>query len=538
MQQEQLTEKIRKKLKLHKRFSDGTGWFIKKSLVMAVKIKGDAEKKPKQSGSNVFVPKFCDAGQFKSSSKKLDVVRDGSRDKYKEFMDTEFIKVSVGIFSGKAEKVAKALAALLNFFEQKKNKKFLIKCCATEKNFNFFKKSPGFESVNLQFRNLDSQGHDVPVSVCIAGVTISAVIESQFLKGSSQVVTGAVIIPEIAQYLAENEGRGQFRDQYAIYEELRRRTPLLFIFRSAGAAGTDKSEAAGNSGASGSDGGGGGGSGGGSGGGGEIVSDSGGGGGGSDDDDGSKASGGFDGGGGSDGAAGDGDGGSPDGGTGDGSDVGTGDGSDGGGGSAGGGGGGGGSVVPGSGAGGSGGGGSDVASESESAGSSGYNGGSEVSGSSGSDGGDGSDVGAGEAAGGGDVAAGTGGGGSEAGGGSDDKSVVSVSENSVNIESDRESFSDDGGGGVAAGAGGGGGFDVGGVAAGAGGGGEIVSDNGGYDVGGVAAGAGGGGAGGGGAGNIVSGSDVASKAEKETAAVDELKKKIKDLNNYLFYYKN
>ena len=124
MQQEQLTEKKRKKLKLHKRFSDGTGWFIKKSLVMAVKIKGDAEKKPKQSGSNVFVPKFCDAGQFKSSGKKLEVVRDGSRDKYKEFMDTEFIKVSVGIFSGKAEKVAKALTALLDFFEQKKKKKF------------------------------------------------------------------------------------------------------------------------------------------------------------------------------------------------------------------------------------------------------------------------------------------------------------------------------------------------------------------------------------------------------------------------------
>ena len=257
MQQEQLTEKKRKKLKLHKRFSDGMGFFIKKSLVMAVKVKEDAEKKPKQGSSNVFVPKFCDAGQFKSSSKKLEVVRDGSRDKYKEFMDTEFIKVSVGIFSGKAEKVAKALAALLDFFEKKKNKKILIKCCATEKNFNFFKKSPGFESINLQFRNLDSQGHDVPVSVCIAGVTISAVIESQFLKGSSQVVTGAVIIPEIAQYLAENKGRGQFRGQYAIYEELRRRTPLLFIFRSAGAVGTG--------GATGSDGGGGGSDGGGGG---------------------------------------------------------------------------------------------------------------------------------------------------------------------------------------------------------------------------------------------------------------------------------
>jgi len=311
MQQEQLTEKKRKKLKLHKRFSDGMGFFIKKSLVMAVKVKEDAEKKPKQGSSNVFVPKFCDAGQFKSSGKKLEVVRDGSRNKYKEFMDTEFIKVSVGIFSGKAEKVAKALAALLDFFEQKsliyqnkQNKKFLIKCCATEKNFNFFKKSPGFESVNLQFRNLDSQGHDVPVSVCIAGVTISAVIESQFLKGSSQVVTGAVIIPEIAQYLAENKGRGQFRDQYAIYEELRRRTPLLFIFRSAGAEGSgDGSEAAGNSGASGSDDGASG-SGGGSGGGGEIVSD---GGGGSDVV--SGGGGGADGGGGSDGG---GSGGGPD----------------------------------------------------------------------------------------------------------------------------------------------------------------------------------------------------------------------------------
>jgi hypothetical protein len=317
MQQEQLTEKKRKKLKLHKRFSDGTGWFIKKSLVMAVKVKGGAEKKPKQGSSNVFVPKFCDAGQFKSSSKKLDVVRDGSRDKYKEFMDTEFIKVSVGIFSGKAEKVAKALAALLDLFEQKSlnyqnklNKKFLIKCCATEKNFNFFKKSPGFESVNLQFRNLDSQGHDVPVSVCIAGVTISAVIESQFLKGSSQVVTGAVIIPEIAQYLAENKGRGQFRDQYAIYEELRRRTPLLFIFSSAGAEGSgDGSEAAGNSGASGSDDGASG-SGGGSGGGGEIVSDGGGGGGGGGGSDVvSGGGGGADGGGGSDGG---GSGGGPD----------------------------------------------------------------------------------------------------------------------------------------------------------------------------------------------------------------------------------
>jgi hypothetical protein len=516
MQQEQLTEKKRKKLKLHKRFSNGTGWFIKKSLVMAVKVKGGAEKKPKQGSSNVFVPKFCDAEQFKSSGKKLEVVRDGSRDKYKEFMDTEFIKVSVGIFSGKAEKVAKALTALLDFFEQKKKKKILIKCCATEKNFNFFKKSPGFESVNLQFRNLDSQGHDVPVSVCIDGVTISAVIESQFLKGSSQVVTGAVIIPEIAQYLAENEGRGQFRDQYAIYEELRRRTPLLFIFSSAGAVGTgcgDGSVSDGGGGSGGSDGGGGGGSGG---------SDGGGGGGSGGSDVASEAAGDGDGGGsgGSDVAS-----------EAAGSDVGGGS-PDGGDGSAG----GGGSVVPGSGAGGSGGGGSDVASESESAGSSGYYGGSEGSVVSGNKAGsDGSDVGAGEAA---------GGGGSEAGGGSDDKSVVSVSETSVIIESDRESFSDDGGGGVAAGAGGGGeivsdgsGFDVGGVAAGAGGGGEIVSDGGGFEVGDVAAGAGGGGAGGGGAGNIVSGSDVASKAEKETAAVDELKKKIKDLNNYLFNLK-